>query len=260
MHWQKILLVMLLTGALELWGAAEGTVKAESLTVRAQPTAQSVSLGAFKKGDKIKILSSAKGWFRVTLPADTPVWISADLVADGKIRVRRANLRSSSSTDSAVVGQADQNTAVEVLDNSVKDWLKIKCPPSVALTGYVNASFVDAAKDAGGETADPVKPLPTDNSKDKFAELREHIKGQKPREVTIVGALSPLENRQSVMGIEYYIFEFKGEGKEPLWLGFLYGKQNLKSFEGKKIKVRANRYTIDGWDKPVFEVISVVEQ
>ncbi len=256
------LLAALCLGAATLTAASEGTVKAESLAIRAKPAASAAQVGTLVRGEKVTLLTPENGWYKIVLPA-TDVWISADLVADGKITASAANLRHSPSTSGVILGKAVRDTKVEVVDTATEGWLKIKCPAGVTLTGYVHADYLET-KPADTATATETPPPGTGKpaSLDAIrAKLKDYLADETGREVTITGYIAPLPEVEGFFGFGFTAWEFKGDGKPLRYMGFIYAKEDLAKYNNKKIRIRATEYKIAGDTKwpPIYQVIKVNE-
>ncbi|MBG86204.1 MAG: hypothetical protein CMO80_04810 [Verrucomicrobiales bacterium] len=147
--------------------AQTGKVKGDNVNVRGQATLQSEVVTQLKKGETVTIIDkippSRRGpkepsnWYRIALPDDTPVWVSARFVKDNAVTATRLNVRSGPGQNFSVLGRITKGTQVNEL-RRVNDWIEIGTPAGVH--GYV-AGFLIEAEGFGTDTvaASPVVPV-----------------------------------------------------------------------------------------------------
>lgn len=144
------------------FAADEAVVKAARVNLRGQPTTGSEVVTQLKQGEKLAVLEEivhpkpAKGepakWLRIALPANTPVWVSAQFVTNGTVAVPRLNIRSGPGENFSVIGRIPKGTAVKQLRRN-GEWLEIEAPANTF--AYIAAEFVN--RPGGG--AAPVAPV-----------------------------------------------------------------------------------------------------
>ena len=151
-------------------------VKANVANVRGQPSLIGEVVTRLKQGDKVVILEEVKvkstknddntNWFRIQMPANTPVWVNAGFMDTNSNTVKppKLNLRAGPGENFSVVGRLVKGEAVKPI-RTVETWIEIECPtnayaflaanlvekittsPALLDVEKPKASPVDAAKD-----------------------------------------------------------------------------------------------------------------
>jgi len=139
------------------------TVKVDALNMRGQPSLTGEVITKLKKGETVTVYEEitldkahqgepAK-WARVSLPTNTPVWVSAHLVDSNTLAVipNRLNVRGGPSENFGVVARLDKGTVVKEIRKN-NGWLEIETPAKAS--AYVSADLLD--KQAGSPAPTPV--------------------------------------------------------------------------------------------------------
>jgi uncharacterized protein YgiM (DUF1202 family) len=147
----SLLLVAWLPGTW-LQAAQEGIVQGERVNLRTRPTL--VDSEAFAKvhtGEVLQVLEtvanednlegSPSAWYRVSIPKNIPLWVSANLVdaPTGKVAVNRLNIRVGPGLNHQAVGQFMQNDVVTPMTEA-DGWLGIQAPAQAF--AYIASDFV----------------------------------------------------------------------------------------------------------------------
>ncbi|HNQ89513.1 MAG TPA: SH3 domain-containing protein [Verrucomicrobiota bacterium] len=152
--------------ALSAQGEITGLVKSDRVNLRAAPSVLSEIICHLHQGEKVVILESIKPdrpqpgelaeWLKIRLPANTPVWVSAEFIDDtaSTVTAHRLNVRAGPGDNFTIIGSLERGAIVREI-RVVEDWMEIEAPPGCY--GFVAASYVDSA---GGSTT----PVPAPNA------------------------------------------------------------------------------------------------
>ncbi len=125
-----------------------GIIKANSLNVRSGPSTSDSVLFTVKKGEKVHILESSNGWYKIKTSNNKYGWASGkyididnkeQLSLKKKVNVDGLNMRSGPSTSYRVIKVLEINHEVEVI-SEFKGWSKIK---SDGRLGYVATKYLN---------------------------------------------------------------------------------------------------------------------
>lgn len=143
-------------------------VKADNVNVRGKASFVGEVITKLKKGEKITILEEitlkspqkdepAK-WYRIAMPASTPVWIHAGFVDTNSTVVssRKLNVRSGPGENYSVVAVLQKGDAVKEI-RRVNDWVEIETP----INAYAFVSTELIARQAAAIPAAPTPPPET---------------------------------------------------------------------------------------------------
>lgn len=138
--------------------AVPATVKVDSLNLRGQPSLSGEVIAKLKKGETVTILEEVTldkarpgepaKWARVTLPTNTPVWVSAHLVdpATKAVIPNRLNVRGGPGENFNVVARLDKGATVKEIRKN-QDWLEIETPANAS--AYVSADLLEKQSTVG---------------------------------------------------------------------------------------------------------------
>lgn len=145
----------------------EGTVKGSRVNVRGQATLNSEVITQLNKGEKVTIIEQVRAkkagakepkyYYKIALPANTPVWVSAAYVKDSKVEATRLNVRSGPGENYSVLGRLTKGTGVVEI-RKMDNWLEIEAPGNVH--GFVATSLIDKQERAPEIAAAPTAPEP----------------------------------------------------------------------------------------------------
>lgn len=143
------------------------TVTHDHVNVRGKPSLVGEVITQLKRGEKVTILEEIevekpqpgepKVWARIQLPANTPVWVSADFIdpTSRTVTASRLNLRGGPGENYSIVGRIERGDPVKTI-RTLERWMEIEAP-EVAYA-YTAAEFL--AKEQGSSTiAPPDKPI-----------------------------------------------------------------------------------------------------
>ena len=128
-----------------------GVVTADTLNIRSGPSTKHSIVSYAKKNDKVTILDSSNGWYKVKLSSGKEGWASASYItktssnndssisAKKKVSVSRLNMRSGASTSYRVITVLNKGEVVEVISES-NGWSKVKYDGRL---GYVSSEYIE---------------------------------------------------------------------------------------------------------------------
>ncbi|MGL5749713.1 MAG: SH3 domain-containing protein, partial [Paraclostridium sp.] len=138
-----------LTATSAFAGSKEGIVTATSLNVRSGPSTSDSVLFSLKKNEKVSILDSSNGWYKISSSNGKVGWASGEYIntnvteegTDDNKKVVTAdvlNMRSGASTSYRVILKLNKGDIVEVISES-NGWSKIKYDGRI---GYVSSEYL----------------------------------------------------------------------------------------------------------------------
>lgn len=156
-------------------------VTSESLNIRAGYNINFEVVYKLKKEDKVTVLEKKFNWYKVELPLGASCFISSKYVnrivdQDAAVGSDNVNVRARADLKSSVLCQLGKNDPVTIVEDSNKDWYKIKPPGNCY--GWVNEKYLkyysspeqyskerqrelanlDAAKEASKRPLDKIVP------------------------------------------------------------------------------------------------------
>jgi uncharacterized protein YgiM (DUF1202 family) len=147
-------------------------ISADVLNVRLDSSTSSEIIGQLYKNNKITILETKNGWYRINFNNRTG-WVSGEFVKQetsgtepittkvGKVNASSLNIRETADTSSKILGTLKSEAIVEILDFT-NNWYKIKYNDTVA---YVSGDYIvltsegnDPSRPSRGEDVDSTTP------------------------------------------------------------------------------------------------------
>jgi uncharacterized protein YgiM (DUF1202 family) len=132
-----LLLASLLAGFTAVAAENIAVVNDNRVNVRGQAKLNSEVITQLKKGEKVTILEEIavekpkKGepakWYRIALPANTPVWVNANFVKDNAVSSPKLNVRSGPGENFSIIARLEKGAAVKEI-RTVGDWKEIEAP------------------------------------------------------------------------------------------------------------------------------------
>lgn len=160
---------IVLSGTAVFADTKTGTVTASALNIRSGPSTNNSVVGYASKGDKLEILETSNGWYKVKLSNGKIGWGSGKYInvsgesnsqtpstgKTGTITADALNVRSGASTSYSKVTMVYKGQSVTILESS-NGWHKIKTQSGQ--TGWVSAQYVSTSggsNNGGGSTETP---------------------------------------------------------------------------------------------------------
>jgi len=140
------------------------------VNVRGQASFNGEIITQLKKGEKVVILEAItvpkpkKGeparWYRIALPANTPVWVNANFVKENVVSAPKLNVRSGPGENFSVIARLEKGAAIKEI-RTVGDWKEIEAPATAS--AFVAADLL-MRQETGDNVlltnAEPEKPKP----------------------------------------------------------------------------------------------------
>ncbi|MFZ2654264.1 MAG: SH3 domain-containing protein [Victivallales bacterium] len=238
-----------------------GTVKANVLNIRVKPGEKYAVVAQLSRNDKVDVLGFEKGWYEITAPKKSSVWISSAFVKDGIVS-KKAYVRTGPSVACAPYMKfAEEGTKIEILDTTQEGWMRISV--FGGLTAWANADFVEVdpvqAGTLKGDRQDEAVP-PEDKGKNDKGEDKKNSEPAKmsftgigPKSVSYEGVLVPVQQDMGTGLVTHAIAARTEDQYFPIC--YIYSrKMNMKLWEDKKIQVTGQERWVRDWHKPVVEV------
>ena len=139
-----------LTATSAFAGSKQGIVTATSLNVRSGPSTSNSVLFSLKKNEKVDILESSNGWYKISASSGKTGWASSEYINTNiednnqsnenkkVVTASSLNMRSGASTSYRVISKLSKGTVVEVISEN-NGWSKIKYDGRI---GYVSSEYL----------------------------------------------------------------------------------------------------------------------
>lgn len=137
--------------AIPVHAATTGTVTCDVLNVRSGGSTSNPVITTVSKGTQVEIVSSADGWYEISINGTTG-YVSAQYISTdgadagtavsgqtGSVNVSVLNLRSGASTDTSVIGSLYMGDTVTITESN-NGWYGVKTASGA--TGYVYAQYI----------------------------------------------------------------------------------------------------------------------
>ncbi|MGL5693738.1 MAG: SH3 domain-containing protein [Peptostreptococcaceae bacterium] len=167
----------------------KGTVNTSALNVRSGASTTHSIIGKLYKGDKVDVLNSSSGWYKVKLSNGKTGWCSSEYITigsssndnsnnnnnnnnetpesikSGTVNTSTLNVRSGAGTSYSIIDKVHKGDKVDVLSSS-SGWYKVKL--SNGKTGWCSSEYITI-----GSTTNPSNPdvPPTEDSSDNLSKV-----------------------------------------------------------------------------------------
>ncbi|CEQ09306.1 mannosyl-glycoprotein endo-beta-N-acetylglucosamidase [[Clostridium] sordellii] len=143
----------------------EGIVTATSLNVRSGPSTDSSFLFSIKKNDKVTILKSENGWYKISTANGHEGWASSEYISTNTsdtnqqsnkkvVNVDNLNMRNGASTSYRVIMKLNKGTVIEIISES-NGWTKIKHDGRI---GFVASKYLSPIENNNQTTKPEQQP------------------------------------------------------------------------------------------------------
>ena len=143
----------------------EGIVTATSLNVRSGPSTDSSFLFSIKKNDKVTILKSENGWYKISTANGHEGWASSEYISINTsntnqqsnkkvVNVDNLNMRNGASTSYRVIMKLNKGTVIEIISES-NGWTKIKHDGRI---GFVASKYLSPIENNNQTTKPEQQP------------------------------------------------------------------------------------------------------
>ena len=229
--------------------AKVGTVTASALNIRSgASTSHSIVTKAYK-GNKVEILETSNGWYKVKLSNGKIGWGSGEYIVvsaissgestqtpstgkKGTVTASALNIRSGASTSHSIVTKAYKGNTVEILESS-NGWHKVKL--SNGKIGWASAQYISTSGDNtnSGNTSQESTQSPSNNQSNTSSKVQAIVNTAKAQigKKKAWGAEGP--NAFDCSGLTYYIYKQNGitiprTSREQSNFGTTVSKSNLQ--------------------------------
>ncbi|MDD4979965.1 MAG: SH3 domain-containing protein [Candidatus Omnitrophica bacterium] len=143
-----VLSLIIIIASHPLYAASyQGIINANDINVRSDSTVSSRIICKINKGDKVEVVRELYEWYKIRMPKTAPSFIKKTLVTviennTAKVLKDNVNIRMQPSESSWILGRADKNEVVNILEDK-GGWYKIE--PVNDSFGWIHKSFVDKA-------------------------------------------------------------------------------------------------------------------
>jgi hypothetical protein len=268
-----------------------GLVTRDRVNVRGQASVASGEvITQLRKGERVTVLEEISipnpkegepaKWFRIGLPANTPVWVHSDFVDPSAktITATRLNVRAGPGENFSVVARLEKGTPVKEI-RTVNKWMEIEPPENAH--AFVAADFISKGTEAASAqpvppaaepAAEPptVAPVPADPILPPAAEVTtfppavEPIESIEPEPAEAAPA-KRLVKREGVVRRDfslatpsYYALENPGTGRTINYLHNTRPEYKLKHYVGFKVIVSGEEALDRRWpNTPVLRVETI---
>ena len=151
-------LAMIPMTANNAYAANIGTVTASSLNVRSGPSTSYTVVTTVKKNDKVNILQSSNGWYKIETSSGKQGWVSSSYISASNSNTNNStnnntqsniaivntdglNFRNGAGTSYSIIKVLNKGEKVEVISES-NGWSKVKHDSRL---GYVASQYIDKA-------------------------------------------------------------------------------------------------------------------
>ncbi|MDD3886078.1 MAG: SH3 domain-containing protein [Victivallaceae bacterium] len=204
-------------------GAESGVVNANSLNARLRPELKSPVMHRLVKGDKVEITGKEGEFYRIAVPENAPVYISAVYIS-GSRTLKPLNMRCQDSSSAASYGILPKDSEVKVLKVDLNGWAKIAPPAGLQI--YAANFYIDAVpgEDKTGEvkegekTTDAAKTEPKEAVKpaeEAKAEPKEAAKPADEAKAEPKEAVKPADEVAKPVIDDQRLKELKALGVDP---------------------------------------------
>ena len=151
--------------------AGSATVVSANLNLRGQAGLKGEVIGHLKAGDTVNVISQINldkhaadepaQWAKISLPADTKVWVNSKFVdaATKTVSAKKLNLRAGPGENYSVLGVIEKGASVSEL-LAKGDWSQIETPTNAF--AFVAAMFLKQEIAPAAPAAEPTNPAPVE--------------------------------------------------------------------------------------------------
>ena len=229
-----------------------GTVTASSLNVRSGPSTSYTVVTTVKKNDKVNILQSSNGWYKIETSSGKQGWVSSSYISASNSNTNNStnnntqsniaivntdglNFRNGAGTSYSIIKVLNKGEKVEVISES-NGWSKIKFNGK---EGYVSSDYLkdySGGSTGGGGSSEVVDGATVNNTPVSYT-LTQHVNQQVTK-----GNGNMIASRGFVQAsrsdIEHYINPSNFTGSKSSMLQFL----RLDSYKGGITASELNGY------------------
>ncbi|MDD5552767.1 MAG: SH3 domain-containing protein [Candidatus Omnitrophica bacterium] len=205
----------------------QGQITSDKINVRTDSSVSSQVICVLNKDQKVEVIKAIYEWYKIRLPQSAPSYIRKDMARpiDGKtakIAKENVNVRLGPGENYAVLGKAQKNEVVNILEDAVS-WYKIE--PTANSFAWVHKKFVEKVRL-------PKKEKP------------------EPGSIVVEGTIKPYAKKR----VATHRLISTSDKKTYLLIG---KEDSLKSLSGQKVKVTGKKVQPERKKNPLIEVLKI---
>lgn len=267
-------------------------VKRDNANVRGRPAFIGEVITKLKKGEPVTLLeeitlSKTKKdeparWFRIGMPTNTPVWVSALFIdpSSKTVKPNKLQVRAGPGENFSVVGTLTKDTTVKEI-RQVNDWIEIETPADTY--AFVAADLIERAAPtsptapATPEPAPEIVSVPPDVSDTPATPTPAEPEAPAAPEVEVPVVTPPVEEeplpkrivtREGIIRYSYNVqtpsyFQLESPDTKKV-INYLYSSQTnftLKPYVGQMVTVTGEESIDKRWpNTPVIEIESLEQR
>lgn len=241
-----VLSVLVWCSAAVIADTVAGRVIKYPLNVRAGAGMKYTAVAQLAKHNPVEITAVNAKWLAIKPPENSLVWVQARFIKNGKL-VSNVNLRSGPSTGYEPLGTGRRGQKViQHGKPTAAGWVAIKAPENIVF--YVGRPAVEVDEKALAKlpkfNAPGGRPLPNDD----LIQLEGNFTSA-GKNVRLSGYIYE-EKLDGIKAISHILYEAKGEELLPKYF-IMPNRKKLDKFNGKKVTVIGESYTVKNWKLPV---------
>lgn len=132
------------------------------INVRGKPAFVGEVITQLEKGDRVTVLERINlenpkpgeptNWAKIKLPDNTPVWVFALFIREGKVTASRLNMRAGPGENYSVLGRIERGYEVKPI-RTVVEWMEIEAPTNAY--AFIDLTLVRFEGDTNGTPSAP---------------------------------------------------------------------------------------------------------
>lgn len=270
-------------------------VLSDRVNLRAAPQMTAEVVAQVDENDVLQAREIGAEWVEVVTPTNVDGWIHREFYVDGRVNVKKLNVRAGPGINYKVLGEMRRNDPVEVR-GEFGEWLKIAPPPESSV--WISSAYVETARPGNREpmgsdtaheryqtkpdsaewqtsgmmtSAEPRQP-DSDAQRGDSGEIRVRPKPQVQRTISLPPdwKLIPLEGQGKVVEVEGILKTVGFMIKRPTryrmvhydhghteMICYVWGNDaQLEGYLGQSLTLKGRQYWVHGYRSPIL----VVEQ
>ena len=134
-------------------------VLSDRVNLRAAPQLTAEVVAQVDENDVLQAREIGAEWVEVVTPTNVDGWIHREFYVDGRVNVKKLNVRAGPGINYKVLGEMRRNDPVEVR-GEFGEWLKIAPPPDSSV--WISSAYVESARPGNRE------PMGSDTAREPY--------------------------------------------------------------------------------------------